>query len=118
MASCAPPEREQNELNELLGHDAATQTELTMDAIAKLETIKLTVDERQLKNKERCRKYHAAKKRKLEQLMIRNANLEQAAREVAASAAALAAPTPPLPPLPLPAPPCPRESQLFRLVVV
>ena len=116
MASCAPPEREQNELNELnelLGHDAATQTELTMDAIAKLETFKLTVDERRLKHNEQCRKTYAAKKRKLEQLMIRNANLEQAAREVAASAAALAAPTPPLPPLPLPAPLCPTESQLF-----
>ena len=112
MASCAPPEREQNELNELnelLGHDAATQTELTMDAIAKLET----VEERRLKHCEQSRKNYAAKKRKLEQLMIRNANLEQAAREVAASAAALAAPTPPLPPLPLPAPLCPTESQLF-----
>ena len=114
MASCAPPEREQNELNELLGHDAATQTELTMDAIAKLET----VEERRLKHCEQSRKNYAAKKRKLEQLMIRNANLEQAAREVVASAAALAAPTPPLPPLPLPAPLCPRESQLFGSVVV
>ena len=84
-----------------------------MDAIAKLETFKLTVDERRLKHNEQCRESYAAKKRKLEQLMIRNANLEQAAREVAASAAALAAPTPPLPPLPLPAPLCPTESQLF-----
>ena len=118
MASCAPPEREQNELNELLGHDAATQTELTMDAIAKLETIKLRIDERRLRQNDQKREIYAAKKRKLEQLMIRNANLEQAAREVAASAAALAAPTPPLPPLPLPAPLCPRESQLFGSVVV
>ena len=67
-----------------------------MDAIAKLETIKLKVDERRLKHSEGSRKYHAAKKananlekRKLEQLMIANANLEQAARKVAASAAAL-----------------------------
>ena len=115
MASCAPPEREQNELNELnelLGHDAATQTELTMDAIAKLETFKLTVDERRLKHNEQCRESYAAKKRKLEQLMIANANLEQAI------AAAMAAPTPPLPPLPLPAPPCPSVSQLFGSVVV
>ena len=112
MASCAPPEREQNELNELLGHDAATQTELTMDAIAKLETIKLRIDERRLRQNERCREIYAAKKRKLEQLMIANANLEQAI------AAAMAAPTPPLPPLPLPAPLCPRESQLFGSVVV
>ena len=112
MASCAPPEREQNELNELLGHDAATQTELTMDAIAKLETIKLKVDESRLKRSEGQMKHHAAKKRKLEQLMIANANLEQAI------AAAMAAPTPPLPPLPLPAPPCPSVSQLFGSVVV
>ena len=97
MASCAPPEREQNELNELnelLGHDAATQTELTMDAIAKLETIKLKVDESRLKRSEGQRKHHAAKKRKLEQLMIANANLqqvaahlEQAARHFIASSA-------------------------------
>ena len=94
---------------------AATQTEFTMDAIAKLETIKLTVDERRLKKNEGMRKSRAAtkananlEKRKLEQFMIANADLEQAARKVAASAAALAAPTPPPPPLPLPAPPCPR----------
>ena len=123
MASCAPPKSAQNEMNELLRAQplpracptpiplstAATQTELTMDAIAKLETF----EERRLKHNEQSRKNYAAKKRKLEQLMIRNANLEQAAREVAASAAALAAPTPPLPPLPLPAPLCPTESQLF-----
>ena len=97
---------------------AATQMELTMDAIAKFETIKLKVDECRLKQSVSARKHHAAKKRKFQQFMIANANLEQAARKVAASAAALAAPTPPPPPLPLPAPPCPRESELFKLVVV
>ena len=132
MASCAPPKSAQNEMNELLRAQplpracptptplstAATQTELTMDAIAKLETINLRIDERRLRQNDQKREIYAAKKRKLEQLMIRNANLEQAAREVAASAAALAAATPPLPPLPLPAPLCPRESQLFGSVVV
>lgn len=73
-----------------------------MDAIAKLETIKLRVDERRLKDNELQQKKRI--KRKLWQLMIANANPEQAARKVAASAAALAAPTPPPPPLPLPLP--------------
>ena len=116
MASCAPPKSAQNEMNELLRAQplpracptptplstAATQTEWTMDTIAKLETIKLKVDERRLKYNELQQKKR--KKRKLWQLMIANANPEQAARKVAASAAALAAPTPPPPPLPLPAP--------------
>ena len=109
MASCAPPKSAQNEMNELLRAQplpracptptplstAATQTELTMDAIAKLETIKLRVDERRLKDNELQQKKRI--KRKLWQLMIATANPEQ-------SAAALAAPTPPPPPLPLPLP--------------
>ena len=146
MASCAPPKSAQNEMNELLRAQplpracptpiplstAATQTELTMDALTKIELKleELKVENRRLrqngyarkynakqkklkraianasqeqaelkvesrlKNNEQCRKIRAAKKRKLEQLMIANANLqqvaahlEQAARHFIASSA-------------------------------